>query len=61
MKALKKYRPKSLLSVVYKLSRKVLTNRITTTLDSNQPQVQAEFGSDYLTIDHIHVINQVVE
>ena len=58
---LKNYRPISLLSVVYKLFSKVITNRIADTLDSSQPKEQAGFRSGFSTMDHIHTVNQVIE
>ena len=60
-KDLKNYRPISLLSVIYKLFTKVITNRITETLDSNQPREQAGFRSGFSTTDHIHAVNQIIE
>ncbi|MCJ3464047.1 reverse transcriptase family protein, partial [Klebsiella pneumoniae] len=60
-KDLKNYRPISLLSVVYKVFTKVITNRICATLDFSQPKEQAGFRKGYSTVDHIHTINQVIE
>ena len=51
----------ALLSVVYMLFTKVLMNRITAMLDSNQLIEQAGFWSGYSTSEYIYVINQVVE
>ena len=60
-KDLKNYRPISLLSVIYKLFTKVITNRIADTLDLNQPREQAGFRSGFSTTDHIHTLNQIIE
>ncbi len=58
-KGLKNYRPISLLSHVYKLFTKVITNRLTTTLNENQPQEQGGFRAGFSTIDHMHTLNAV--
>lgn len=54
-------RPISLLSIIEKLYTKIIINRVSARLDENQPREQAGFRSGYSTIDHIHVVNQLVE
>lgn len=55
------YRPISLMSCMYKLFASCLLNRITLDIDSHQPYEQAGFRSGFSTIDHIHVVEQVIE
>jgi hypothetical protein len=55
------YRPICLLSSVYKTFTKILLNRITVTLDNEQPKEQAGFRSGFSTMDHIHSVNQLIE
>ncbi|KAK0425551.1 hypothetical protein QR680_009256 [Steinernema hermaphroditum] len=58
---LQNYRPISLLSCVYKLLTKVLSQRIERVLYSAQPAEQAGFRKNFSTIDHLHAVNELVE
>ena len=58
---LKNYRPISLLSHVYKLFSRVITNRLAQKLDEFQPPEQAGFRKGYSTVDHIHTLRQVIQ
>ena len=61
-KDIKNYRPICLLSNMYKLFTKIITNRLEKKLDENQPREQAGFRSKYsTTTDHINAINQLKE
>ena len=60
-KSISNYRPISLLNNIYKLFTKIITNRITRTLDENQPREQAGFRRGFSTIDHLHTVNQLSE
>ncbi|CAH2242802.1 jg25121 [Pararge aegeria aegeria] len=55
---LKNYRPISLLSHVYKLFSRVITNRLARRFDDFQPPEQAGFRKGFSTIDHIHTLRQ---
>ncbi|CAG4949079.1 unnamed protein product [Colias eurytheme] len=55
------YRPISLISNLYKIFAKVILNRISSKLDENQPREQAGFRSDFSTMDHIHVVKQIIQ
>lgn len=55
------YRPISLITNIYKIYSKIILNRITRTLDENQPIEQAGFRKNFSTIDHIHTIKQIIE
>uniref|UniRef100_A0A914UI99 Reverse transcriptase domain-containing protein n=1 Tax=Plectus sambesii TaxID=2011161 RepID=A0A914UI99_9BILA len=58
---LKNYQPICLLSALHKTFTKITLNRLTRELDEQQPQEQAGFRAGYGTMDHIHVINQLLE
>ena len=49
-KNISNYRPISLLNNIYKLFTKIITNRITRTLDENQPREQAGFRRGFSTM-----------
>lgn len=55
------YRPISLMSCFYKLFASCLLERIAPVIDANQPIEQAGFRSRFSTIDHIQVVDQVIE
>lgn len=52
---LKNYRPILLLSHVYNLFSKVITNRHAQKLHNCQPVEQAGFRRGFITVDHIHI------
>ncbi|CAK1594822.1 unnamed protein product [Parnassius mnemosyne] len=58
---LKNYRPISLLSRVYVLFSRVITNRLARRLDDFQPPEQPVFRKGFSTIDHIHTLRQIVQ
>ncbi|KAK6744350.1 hypothetical protein RB195_011198 [Necator americanus] len=55
------YRPKCLLSVIYKLFTRIILNRIERTSDEGQPCEQAGFQKGFSTIDHIHTVSKLIE
>lgn len=55
------YRPISILSHLYKLLTKIITNRITNKLDFYQPVEQAGFRKHFSTTDHLHTIRTLIE
>uniref|UniRef100_A0A914UST4 Reverse transcriptase domain-containing protein n=1 Tax=Plectus sambesii TaxID=2011161 RepID=A0A914UST4_9BILA len=58
---LKNYRPICLPSSLYKLFTKIVLNRLTREFDEQQPKEQAGFRSGYSTINHMQVLNQLIE
>ena len=58
---LNNYRPISLISNLYKVFMKVITNRLTTTMDENQPSEQAGFRAGYSMIDHLQAVREIIE
>ena len=58
---LKNYRPISLLSHVYKLFSRVITNRLARRFDDFQPPEQAGFRKGFSTVDDIHTLRQVIQ
>lgn len=55
------YRPISLLSHLYKLMMRIITNRLTKKLDFYQPVEQAGFRKGFGTVDHLQTIRTLIE
>lgn len=55
------YRPISLMSCFYKLFASCILERIAPDIDAHQPIEQAGFRSGFSTVDHIQVVDQVIE
>ncbi|XP_050563541.1 LINE-1 retrotransposable element ORF2 protein [Spodoptera frugiperda] len=55
------YRPISLMSNLYKVFAKLILNRLTGLFDQQQPMEQAGFRAGFSTIDHMHVLKQLIE
>ena len=55
------FRPVSLLSHVYRLFTQTLQKWMEKVLDENQLREQAGFRKGYLTVDHLQMINQLIE
>ena len=55
------YRPISLTPVLGKIFSKILANRLNSYLEHQQPREQAGFRRNWSTIDHLFVINQLIE
>lgn len=60
-KDISNYRTISLLSSIYKLFSSLLLSRITDKIEIMQPVEQAGFRSSFSTMDHIHIIEQLLE
>ena len=55
------YRHISLLSHLYKLLMRIITNRLGSKLDFHQPLEQVGFRSGFGTNDHLQVIKSLIE
>uniref|UniRef100_A0A914USY6 Reverse transcriptase domain-containing protein n=1 Tax=Plectus sambesii TaxID=2011161 RepID=A0A914USY6_9BILA len=58
---IKNYRPISLLSTIYKTFTHILTEGIRATLDAAKTDEQAGCQRTFSTIDHIHVVNKLIQ
>ncbi|XP_044876196.1 uncharacterized protein LOC123372253 [Mauremys mutica] len=58
---LKNYHPICLLSHIYKLFTKVITNQLSQSLDEQQPREQAGFQRNFSMIHHIFTFSQLLE
>lgn len=61
MTEIENYRFISLLSYLYKLFMKIITNKLGPLLDNHQQQKQARFRSDFGMNDHLQVIKSWLE
>uniref|UniRef100_A0A0N4WT34 Reverse transcriptase domain-containing protein n=1 Tax=Haemonchus placei TaxID=6290 RepID=A0A0N4WT34_HAEPC len=57
---IRNFRPIALLPTIYTLFILVTGRRMRSSLESNQPVEQASFRRNYSTVDHIHVIRQLI-
>lgn len=55
------YRPISLLPTIYKIFASCLEERLSPAIESHQPIEQAGFRKGFCTVDHIQVVEQVIE
>lgn len=55
------YRPISLIPTICKIFTKIIQRRIANTLELFQAEEQAGFRKNRSTIDHLHVVNQLIE
>lgn len=60
-KEIKNYRPLSLLQISYKLFTKIIINRMDSIFNIQLNQNQAGFRAGFSTLDHIHVVNEVID
>lgn len=58
---IKNYRPLSLLTNFYKILTGIITRRIENKLENTQSKEQAGFRRSFSTMDHIHVIRELIE